>query len=86
LLSPIAAQAAEAKIVLDAHHASCVTCLPIVKGVLTNVKGVSAVWVSQHADVVAEVTFDDAQTSPEALIKATTDQGYPAELSKKTGG
>jgi copper chaperone CopZ len=59
---------------------------PIVKGVLTNVKGVSAVSVSQHADVVAEVTYDDAPTSPEALIKATTDQDYPAELSKKTGG
>lgn len=87
LFAPITARAAEARVVLDVHNAGCVTCLPIVKSVLTNVKGVSAVSVSQQdADVVADVTYDDAQTSPEAFIKATTDHGYPADISKKTDG
>jgi copper chaperone CopZ len=89
LLAPIAAQAAEAKIVLDVHHAGCVLCGPIVKSTLEHVNGVSSVTVSQPdemADVTAVVTYNDGQTSPEALIKATTDQGYPADISKKTSG
>ncbi|MER9876401.1 mercury transporter [Mesorhizobium sp. M0195] len=89
LFAPIAAQAAEAKVALDVHHAGCVLCGPIVKSTLEHVKGVSSVSVSQPdgmADVTAAVTYDDGQTSPQALIKATTDQGYPADISKKTNG
>ena len=89
LFAPIAAHAAEAKVVLDVHHASCVLCGPIVKSALEQVKGVSSVSVSQPdglADVTAVVTYNDGQTSPEALIKATTDRGYPADISKKTSG
>ncbi|MDD2875600.1 MAG: mercury transporter [Acidiphilium sp.] len=85
LLAPIAAQAGQATVVLDVHHAGCVLCGPIVKSTLTHVKGVTSVSVSQadgNADVTATVTYDNAQTSPAAMIKATTGQGYPAEISK----
>ena len=40
-----------------------------------------SVQVSQATgddDVTAIVKFDDAITSPNAMIKATTDHGYPA--------
>lgn len=89
LVAPLAAQAGQAKIVLDVHHAGCVLCGPIVKSTLAHVKGVTGVSVSQadgNADVLATVTYDDAQTSPPAMIKATTDQGYPAEVSKRGKG
>ncbi|TPI19360.1 mercury transporter [Mesorhizobium sp. B4-1-1] len=87
--APAAAQATETKVVLDVHHAGCVLCGPIVKSTLEHVNGVSSVTVSQPdgmADVTAVVTYDDGQTSPEALIQATTGRGYPADISKKTSG
>lgn len=89
LFAPMAAQASEATVVLDVHHAGCALCGPIVKSTLEHVSGVSAVTVSQpngDADVIARVTYNDQRASPAALIKATTDRGYPAELSKETNG
>jgi len=87
-IAPQAAQAAESIAVLNVHHAGCVLCGPIVKSTLEHVKGVKAVRVTQpngDADVTATVTFDDTQATTAALIKATTDQGYPAELAKTDG-
>ncbi|WP_296736312.1 mercury transporter [Mesorhizobium sp.] len=89
LLAPAAARAADAKVALDVHHAGCVLCGPIVKSTLEHVKGVSSVTVSQPdgmADVTAVVTYDDRQTSPDALIQATTAQGYPADIANRTSG
>jgi len=89
LAAPLAARAADTTVVLDVHHAGCVLCGPIVKSTLAQVKGVSAVHVSQpngDADVTALVTYDPAETSPAALIKATTDHGYPAEIAKPHNG
>lgn len=87
--APVAAQAAEARVVLNVHHAGCVLCGPIVKSTLEQVKGVSGVSVSQpngDADVTAVVTYNDERTSPKAMIKAVADHGYPADISKKTDG
>ena len=40
-------------------------------------------WMADaKGDMLATIKFDDAQTSPAAMIKATTGQGYPAEISK----
>ena len=89
LAAPFAARAADTTVVLDVHHAGCVLCGPIVKSTLAHVKDVSAVRVSQpngDADVTAMVTYDPAETSPAALIKATTDHGYPAEIAKPNKG
>lgn len=88
LTIPLAALAAETTAVLDVHHAGCVLCGPIIKSTLAHVKGVKAVQVTPAdgmGDVAATVTFDDTQTTTAALIKATTDRGYPAELAKTTG-
>ena len=84
-LAPIAAQAGQTTVVLDVHHAGCVLCGPIVKSTLAHVKGVTGVSVSQadgNADVMVTITYDNAQTSPAVMIKATTARGYPAEVSK----
>jgi mercuric ion binding protein len=80
---PDAALAANISTVLTVHHAGCVLCAPIVKSTLERVNGVSSVQVSQadgNADVTATIEYDDALVTPDALIKATTDQGYPAEI------
>ena len=85
LLAPYGAQAGQATVILDVHHAGCVLCGPIVKSTLAHVKGVIGVSVSQadgNADVMATVTYDNAQTSPAVMIQATSGQGYPAEISK----
>ena len=85
LLAPFAAHAGEVTTVLDVHHAYCALCPSIVKKTLEHVKGVTNVTVGQadaKGDMLATVKFDDAQTSPAAMIKATTGQGYPAEISK----
>ena len=89
LASPLAAQAGEATVVLTVHHAGCVLCGPIVKSTLAHIKGVSGVTVSQAdamADVTATVSYDAAVTSAGAMIKATSNQGYSAEVAKATRG
>jgi len=52
-----------------------------VKRSLTKVIGVTQADVSlEKAEAV--VTFDDAKTGVEALLKATKDAGYPSTLKK----
>jgi mercuric ion binding protein len=85
LLAPFVAHAGEATTVLNVHHAYCALCPSIVKQTLERVKGVTNVTVGQadaNGDMLATIKFDDAQASPAVLIKATTGQGYPAEISK----
>jgi mercuric ion binding protein len=81
--APKLAIAAETSVTLAVHHAGCVLCGPIVKSTLEHLTGVKSVQVSQADgmdDVTAVVLFDNAVTSPNAMIKATTDHGYPADL------
>ena len=52
-----------------------------VKRSLTKVDGVTNADVSLEK-AEAAVTFDDAKTSVEALLKATKDAGYPSMLKK----
>ena len=53
-----------------------------VKGSLTKVNGVTKADVSlEKAEAV--VTYDDAKTNVEALLKATRDAGYPSTLRKE---
>ena len=89
MLSPLAAQASETTVVLDVHHAYCQLCPSIVKKTLEQVKGVTAVTVGQadaKGDMLATIKYDDSQSSPETMIKATTDHGYPAEVAQGTNG
>ena len=57
-------------------------CVTSVKRSLTKIDGVTMADVSlERAEAV--VTFDDAKTSVEALLKATKDAGYPSTLKKE---
>jgi periplasmic mercuric ion binding protein len=53
-----------------------------VKRSLTKVDGVTKADISlQKREAV--VTYDDAKTNVEALLKATKDAGYPSTLKKE---
>jgi periplasmic mercuric ion binding protein len=53
-----------------------------VKRSLTNIDGVTKADVSlQKREAV--VTFDDAKTNVDALLRATKDAGYPSTLKKE---
>ena len=74
-------QAAQKTIVLNVDKADCELCAPIVKRTVSRVSGVSAVQLAEAnatAPAVATVTFDDAVTSVETIVKATTNAGYPS--------
>jgi periplasmic mercuric ion binding protein len=58
-----------------------VGCVISVTRSLTKVNGVIKADVSlKNAEAV--VTFDDAKTSVDALLKATRDAGFPSTLKK----
>lgn len=59
----------------------CPVCPITVKKALTAVKGVTQVKVDFDFRE-ATVTYDDTKTNAAALIKATTDAGYPSEVQK----
>jgi mercuric ion binding protein len=69
--------AAEKTVVLAIENMTCSACPHIVKGSLAAVHGVSRVTISLE-DKTATVTYDDAKAAVPALIRATTDAGYPS--------
>ncbi|MGQ0485880.1 MAG: mercury resistance system periplasmic binding protein MerP [Hyphomicrobiales bacterium] len=69
--------AAEKTVTLAVENMTCVSCPFIVKESLSAVPGVENVEVS-FENKTAVVTFDDAKTDVTALIKATTEAGYPS--------
>lgn len=73
--------AAVQSVTLSVPGMTCASCPIVIKQTLNKVKGVTKAQVS-FATKQAEVTFDDAQTNVQALIKATTDAGYPSNVKK----
>ena len=73
------ALAAERTVTLAVKNMTCVTCVPTVKKSLSQVKGVKRVAVSAKTNT-AKVVFDDKVTTVLALVKATTNAGYPSRL------
>lgn len=71
--------AATQTVTLSVPGMTCVACPFTVKKALTRVDGVTGADVS-YENREAIVTFDDARTSVEAVIKATENAGYPASL------
>ena len=71
--------AAEKNVTLVVENMTCATCPITIKAALKKVPGVKAVTVS-YETLEAVVTFDDAKTNTDALIKATTDAGYPSTV------
>jgi mercuric ion binding protein len=75
------AMAAPRTVMLEVQNVTCVTCAPVVKKTLARLPGVSQVAVVEsEGTATATVTFDDAKVTPDALIAATTNAGYPATL------
>lgn len=77
LLTAGPALAAERSVTLAVDNMTCAMCGPTVKKALGQVAGVSRIDVATDKGL-ATVTFDDAKTTIEALIAATTNAGYPA--------
>lgn len=73
--------AAVQSVTLSVPGMTCASCPVMVKQSLNKVKGVTKAQVT-FATKQAEVTFDDAQTNVQALIKATTDAGFPSDVKK----
>ena len=69
--------AATKTVTLNVPGMTCPTCPITVKKALNKVQGVSRVDV-KYEKKQAVVTFDDAKTDTKALVKATTDAGYPS--------
>lgn len=79
LTSP--AWAASKTTTLAVSNMTCATCPITVKHALTKVVGVSKAVVDFDKKQ-AVVTFDDAKTNVAALVKATTDAGYPSTVQQ----
>jgi periplasmic mercuric ion binding protein len=68
-------------VTLNVSGMTCPVCPITVKKALERVPGVSKVDV-RFEKKQALVTFDDAKTNTDALVKATTDAGYPSQPEK----
>ena len=73
-----AASAAEQTVTLAVDNMYCAACPYIVKQSLAKVSGVTNVAVS-FEQKTATITYDDQKTTPDALISATTQAGYPSK-------
>lgn len=80
LLSTSPANAGEQTVKLTVANMTCVSCVPIVKGALNAVPGVTKVVVTAPT-ASAVVTFDDQKSTVEALIAAVTNAGFPSKLA-----
>jgi len=66
---------------LNVSGMTCPACPVTVKKALEKVPGVSKIEVRYEKKQML-VTFDDAKTDTNALVKATTDAGYPSQVEK----
>src|SRR5258706_10717448 len=70
-------------VTLNVSGMTCPACPITVKKALEKVAGVSKVEMRFEKKQVL-VTFDDAKTNTDALVKATTNAGYPSQPEKAT--
>lgn len=78
-LASSAALAAVQTVTLSVPGMNCPVCPITVKKALEKVEGVKKANVSLEQRE-AKITFDDAITTPDKLMQATTDAGYPSTL------
>jgi len=82
LFAPLAALAAQPQtVVLDIQNMSCEVCPITVKKALDKVPGIAAIKVDFDKKT-ATVKFDPDRTDVAALVKATTNAGYPSSAHK----
>ena len=77
LIASSSAFAAEKTVTLAVKNMYCAACPGTVMKSLLSVPGVTNVAVSAE-DKTAVVTFDDSKAEVDALVKATTNAGYPS--------
>jgi len=68
-------------VTLNVSGMTCEACPITVKKALQKVQGVSKIDVLYEKKQVV-VTFDDSKTNTDALVKATTNAGYPSQPEK----
>ena len=68
-------------VILNVSGMTCEACPITVKKALQKVPGVSKIDVLYEKKQVV-VTFDDSKTNTDALVKATTNAGYPSQPEK----
>jgi len=74
--------AAPKTVALSIPGMSCAACPVTIKIALNRVPGVTATTVNfDHRQAI--VTFDDAKTDVEALLRAAAETGYPATLIER---
>ena len=66
-------------VTLDVKNMTCELCPVTVRKALERVPGVSEAKVDYTQKIVL-VKFDPAQVAPTALVKATTDAGFPSTV------
>lgn len=66
-------------VTLDMQNMTCAMCKITIKRALQGVDGVQVVNVDPESKT-STVTFSPQKTNIEALIKATTNAGYPATI------
>ncbi len=75
------AMAAVRTVTLAVPGMTCEMCPITIKKALTKVQGVTKAEVSFEKKE-AVVTFDDAKTTVDSLVKATGNAGYPATVKQ----
>lgn len=81
LVLTVPAWASPQTVTLNVSGMTCPACPITVKKALERVPGVSQIEVRFEKKQVL-VTFDDAKTNTDALVKATTNAGYPSQPEK----
>lgn len=81
LLTGIIHAATLQTVTLDVQNMTCPVCPITVKHALEKTPGVSDARIDFDKKT-AVVRFDSGQTGPAALIKATTNAGYPSTVRK----
>lgn len=76
---PIQTQDISQSVTLDVQNMTCSMCPITVRKALQRVEGVQSAKVDFDSKT-ASVTFDPQKTNTDALIKATTNVGYPATV------
>lgn len=81
LIASLSVWAKPQTVTLDLPTMNCAMCPITVKMALSKVEGVSKADVS-YEKKQAVVTFDDAKTTVEVLVKATVHAGYPSTVKE----
>ncbi|HMS83780.1 MAG TPA: mercury resistance system periplasmic binding protein MerP [Nitrospira sp.] len=76
------AWAATKTVTLSVPGMTCASCPITLKKALNKVEGVENIEVNLEKKE-ALVTYDDAKTTVEALVEATTNAGYPSAVQPK---